>query len=176
MATLLLACTAGTQAEVVYRWLDADGLPVFGDAPPAGLAAVPSRQAPANVYAASPNPTTAPNGDANADEASATVEGYTAARIVAPAMGEAVRANGGEMTLRGQVAPPLRDGHRAVLFLDGAPLGQAAANGDGAVDFALIDVARGRHQAHIEVVDGNGATLLRGAPAVFHVQRVASRR
>ena len=161
---------------MVYRWVDADGLPVFGDAPPAGLVAVPLRQGPANVYAAPPNPTAAPNGDANADEASAAVEGYTAARIVAPAAGEAVRANGGDVTLRGQVTPPLRDGHRAVLFLDGAPLGQAAANGDATVDFALVDVARGHHQAHIEVVDGNGDTLLRGVPAVFHVQRVALRR
>ena len=166
----------GAQAEVVYRWLDADGLPVFGDAPPAGLAAVPLRQAPANVYATLPNPAAMPNGDANADEASATMEGYTVARIVVPAADEAVRANGGDVTLRGYMAPPLRDGHRAVLFLDGAPLGQATANGDAAVAFTLANVARGRHQAHIEIVDGNGDTLLRGAPAVFHVQRVALRR
>ena len=157
---------------MVYRWVDADGLPVFSDAPPAGAAAVPLPQGPVNVYAVRPTPAKAPNRAAG-DEAGAEDEGYAAARIVVPAADEAVRANGGEVTLRGQVSPPLRDGHRAVLFLDGAPLGEASGTGDAAVEFTLANVARGRHRVHIEVRDRDGDTLLRGAPSVFHVQRVA---
>lgn len=171
-AALLLALAAGAQADVVYRWVDADGLPVFSDAPPAGAAAVQLPQGPVNVYAVRPTPAKAPNRAAG-DEAGAEDEDYAAARIVAPAAGEAVRANGGAVTLRGQVSPPLRDGHRAVLFLDGAPLGEASGTGDAAVEFTLANVARGRHRAHIEIVGRDGDTLLRGAPSVFHVQRVA---
>ena len=171
-AALLLALAGGAQADVVYRWVDADGLPVFSDAPPAGAAAVPLPQGPVNVYAVRPTSARAPNGTAD-DEAGPEDEGYAAARIVAPVAGATVRANGGAVTLRGQVSPPLRDGHRAVLFLDGAPLGEAAGTGDAAVEFTLANVARGRHRVHIEVVGHNGDTLLRGAPSVFHVQRVA---
>lgn len=170
LAAALLAGALGGEAGVVYRSLDAEGLPVFSDVPPVDAAGEAVRLAPANAFAVRPTPAGAPD---DVDAAAAAVPSYAAARVVAPAAGAAVRANDGVVRLRGEVSPPLRTGHRAVLFVDGARSAEAAATGEGTVAFTLTDVARGRHQAHIDVVDGNGRTLLRGAPSVFHVQRVA---
>ncbi len=171
--TLLAASAGGADADAeVYRSVDADGLPVFSDVP-LDTAEVAQRPAGVNVYAALlPSSGNEAAGDA---QPVAETSAYVSALILAPLAGEAVRANGGAVQLRGQVSPSLRTGHRAVLFVDGAMLAKADANADGSLEFALANVARGSHQARIDVVDANGDTLLQGAPSVFHVLRATVR-
>ena len=167
LAAALLGGSCCAHAAV-YRSVDAEGLTVFSDVPrgPAAVIVQPSlpsayaaRQPPQPAAAVAPAPVEAPS--------------YADARLLSPAEGEAVRANGGAVTVRGVVSPPLAAGHRAVLFLDGSVAAEAGASPTGALLFALEDVARGRREARIDVVDGSGRTLLAGTPSAFQVLRVA---
>ena len=168
LAAALLGVSCCAHAAV-YRSVDADGLTVFSDVP-RGPAAVMVQPSLPSAYAARRPPQ-----PAAAAVAPAAVEApsYAEARLLSPLPGEAVRANGGAVTLKGVVSPPLAAGHRAVLYLDGSVAAQAGVSPAGALLFALEDVARGRREARIDVVDGSGRTLLSGTPSTFQVLRVA---
>ena len=92
---------------------------------------------------------------------------YLSARIVFPGQGEAVRANGGQLTVEARIAPALRPDHRVQLLLDGA----AAGPPQTAPRFRLTDLHRGAHGLQLRIVDAAGNVLFVGQPSEFHLLR-----
>lgn len=92
---------------------------------------------------------------------------YLSARILFPGQGEALRSNGGEVSVEGRIAPPLRPQHRVQLLLDGAATGPPQV----APRFRLIDLHRGAHGLQLRVVDAAGKVLFVGQPSEFHLLR-----
>lgn len=92
---------------------------------------------------------------------------YVSARIVFPAPGEAVRANGGQLTVAARIAPALRPDHRVQLLLDGAATGPPQI----APRFHLTDLHRGAHGLQLRIFDAAGNVLFVGQPSEFHLLR-----
>ena len=104
-----------------------------------------------------------PEGPANGVGA----EPYTQALIVSPANDSAVRSNAGRLTVRARVDPPLREGHRLQLLLDGVPLGVEGQTST----FELDNIDRGTHSLQLQVIDDAGRVLFTGTPSKFHLLR-----
>ena len=94
-------------------------------------------------------------------------ETYAQALIVSPANESAVRSNAGNLTVRARVDPPLREGHRLQLLLDGVP---PVAAGRGP-SFELENIDRGTHSLQLQVIDEAGRVLFTGLPGTFHLLR-----
>ena len=102
---------------------------------------------------------------------------YRALVITAPGDGETIRRNGGNVRVTGRVEPGVREGHRAVLLVDGEPPQDRAgspANAQGSIEFALEGVARGPHTLRIAVMDRDNGILIQSAPVSFHLLRAAA--
>ncbi len=104
-----------------------------------------------------------PEGPANGDGA----ETYTQALIVSPVNDSAVRSNAGMLTVRTRVDPPLREGHRLRLLLDGFLQGVEGK----ASSFELENIDRGTHSLQLQVTDDAGRVLFTGTPSTFHLLR-----
>ncbi len=92
---------------------------------------------------------------------------YTSARLIFPSAGEAVRANGGELSVEVQITPVLHSGHRAQLLLDGVPQGPSRPS----PRFHLVGVDRGEHRLQVRVVDADGEILFNGKQSIFYLLR-----
>ena len=92
---------------------------------------------------------------------------YISAAILFPADGEAVRANGGRLTVTARIAPTLRPDHRLQLMLDGTPYGRPQAS----PQFHLQDVDRGTHQVRLQILDAAGGIVFIGQSSEFHLLR-----
>ncbi|MCY3821428.1 MAG: hypothetical protein OXH52_19100 [Gammaproteobacteria bacterium] len=177
-AILVLALGATASAETaIYRYTDGDTT-AFADRPATGRQEVelPS----VNTYSAVES-TLPPVDTVRPAEPAA---GYQHLRITFPGDGEAIRRNGGNLRMTGQVEPALNAGHRAVLLVDGAVAvaGGARQEADDDSDnrrsllaFALANVSRGPHAASIAIMDREKNVLIQSAPVSFHLLRAAIR-
>ena len=164
----IIAATAGAETTV-YRSLDAAGHAVFSDRPVPGTQPLSLRRS--NTYAAREVPM--PGLERTAlPAANGRSRSYESLEIVSPAPGATVRANGGEVRVLGRVVPELRSGHRPVLAFDGERI-PCSEDGQGGFACVLAGVARGPHEARVEVVDGDGAVAMRGSATRFHVLRAS---
>lgn len=96
-----------------------------------------------------------------------TEKPYISAAILFPADGDAVRANGGRLTVTARIAPTLRSDHRLQLMLDGTPYGRPQAS----PQFHLQDVVRGTHQVRLQILDAAGGIVFIGQSSEFHLLR-----
>ena len=170
-AALALGTLAGADTKV-YRYEDAHGIAVFSDRPGIGRQEVALPVANAYTPVGSTEPASAPL-PAEA-EAKAI---YRSLVITAPGDGETIRRNGGNVRVTGRVEPGVREGHRAVLLVDGEPPQDRAgspANTQGKIEFALEGVARGPHTLRIAIMDRDNSILAQSAPVSFHLLRVAT--
>jgi hypothetical protein len=159
-------------AAPIYRTRDESGNPVFTDRPqgadPERVDVAPSTS---NVYRL-PEAVPAPDPGTVADENLGTPEADAAAPpsytvfVEQPGVEEAVRANGGNVTVLARVEPGLREGDRLELLWDGEPRGTSR---DGS--FRLEAVDRGEHRVVIRVLGGDGDELARSDTVTFYVLR-----
>lgn len=165
----IIAAAVAAAETAVYRTVDAAGHAVFSDRPAPGTQPLPLRRA--NTYAAGEVPVPGLEGTAR-PAAGERSRSYESLEILSPAPGTTVRANGGEVRVLGRVVPELRDGHRPVLSFDG---GRSPCSEDGEGGFAcvLAGVARGPHEARVEVVDGDGMVAMQSSVTRFHVLRAS---
>ncbi|MDE0451630.1 MAG: hypothetical protein OXI90_07670 [Gammaproteobacteria bacterium] len=178
-AILVLALVASASAETaIYRYTNGDTT-AFGDRPATGRQKVelPS----VNTY--SPVESTLPPVDT--DTPAEPAASYQHVRITFPVDGEAIRRNGGNLRITGQVEPALNAGHSAVLLVDGAVAmsGGARQEADDDSDnrrsllaFTLANVSRGPHSAAIAIMDRKNNALIQSAPVSFHLLRAAAGR
>ena len=92
---------------------------------------------------------------------------YSEAVIVSPANDSALRSNAGNLTVRGQVHPGLRGGHRVQFLLDGVAQGVPGRR----LDCSLENIHRGTHRLEIRIVDEAGEVVFTGAPSTVHLLR-----
>ncbi|MFD2406631.1 DUF4124 domain-containing protein [Azorhizophilus paspali] len=159
---LLLALPAGAQ---IYKYLDANGNPVFSSHPRErgrGKVELP----PPSIVIPPPRPPEA----ARHGEQSGKID-YSRLELTGIADGESLRANDGSFAVEVAIGPGLRPGHSLRLLLDGQPYGQPGY----ATRLELVNVERGEHSLAVEVLAGEDA-LQRSAALRFTVQRVHRRR
>ena len=92
---------------------------------------------------------------------------YHSAAILSPADDEALRANGGQLTVSARIVPALRPGHRLQLLLDGTPKGRPQTS----AQFHLTDVDRGTHRLRVRILDAAAGVVFVGKPSQFHLLR-----
>ncbi|WP_349618455.1 DUF4124 domain-containing protein [Azotobacter salinestris] len=161
---LLLALPAGAE---IYKYLDANGNPVFSNQPPEGVAAE-KVELPAPSIVTPPPPAPA---DAAKRKEQAAEAHYSRLELTGIPDGESLRANNGSFSVDVAIEPMLRPGHSLRLLLDGQPYGQPGR----VTRLQLVNVDRGEHSLAVEVLAGDRA-LQQSAPLVFTVQRVHRRR
>lgn len=157
---LLLALPAGAQ---IYKYLDANGNPVFSSQPPEGVAAEKVElPAPSIVSPPPPRPPAPAKPKEPADETR-----YTRLELTGIADGESLRANNGSFSVEVAIEPRLRPGHSLRLLLDGQPYGQPGRS----THLELVNLDRGEHSLEVEVL-ADERSLQKSAPLLFTLQRV----
>jgi hypothetical protein len=165
MSFLALSVLLALGGAEVYRWVDADGVVHFSDRPRAGAERVVVDVAPAIRVAPPPAATAA---------RPAAEPGYLPYRQVtidSPAEDEVLWNIEGQLDVTFTVDPPLQAGHRLQLYLDGEPV--ATLDPDSSNQTRLSAVYRGAHTLEAEVVDREGASLLRSEPLRFSVRQTS---
>lgn len=151
--SLLVAIPASAE---IYRWVDAEGYPQYSDRP------APN----AEVLREPPHSAAAQNAAAS-DPGQPLLGSYRAFEIVSPQSGETVRRDDGKLPIGLILDPPLRDGHRLELVVDGA----AVAVDQGSTQLTLTGLAFGSHTVVARILNAQGATDARTAPLGFHLRK-----
>ena len=159
---LFLALT--TAGAKVYKSVLPDGSVVYSDTPPSD-GATPVELPAIQYYAPPPLP---PPSEEGASAAKPTAAGYETFEIASPSDDQAVRDNGGTVSIQLTLVPGLRSGHQIEIFMDGASLGSGAAT-----TASITNVDRGSHSVHAVVRDGDGKELARTGAITFHLLRAS---
>ncbi len=163
-------CAAAAAAEApVYKTVDDAGHVAFSDRAAPGAEPLPMGRVNTYVAGEAPEPG---HGVASTPSAVGEPWPYESVEIVFPAPGATVRANGGEVRVRGRIVPGLRNGHRPVLSFDGRPV-SCSADGAGHLGCPLVAVARGLHEIRMDVVDAEGAVAKQSPVTRFHMLRAS---
>ena len=169
LSLVLLASTAAVAADsaaatgttTIYRWVDAQGVVHFSDAPQPGAQQL--HIAPAQTYTA---PATQA-GPAPPEVLSAPVLTYEACTIAQPMPEQSFYAPEA-VPVSVQLAPSLRSGDRVSVSVDGKEL--APADGSG-LNYQVDSPDRGAHTLSLEVRDARGRKVCSAQSVTFYVQR-----
>ncbi|MBB3140522.1 DUF4124 domain-containing protein [Halomonas organivorans] len=171
---LLLGLTISlpAAAQTIYRTTDAQGNAVFTDDPQRGGEAVELDPV-----------TVVPSGKVRVEERAPVVQQapqrdtsmqpfmpYDVFAIASPEQ-QATLPTGaaGNVQVRLDIHPALRDDHQVRLLLDGR-LSQSAMHTD---TFLLSNLDRGEHVVQAELLDASGAVRHRTSPVTLYVQRAS---
>ena len=146
----------------IYKYVDKDGNVVFTDKPGKGreqmhLAPLPTISLPkgnASAQKTAPPPKTKPG------------ETYSKLLFTSPADNSAFWSGSGNFVISVEAKPPLRNGDKFKLALDGKVLG---TNSSGA--FPVKHINRGTHRASLSVVNAKGQIIQSGPSITFTVHR-----
>jgi len=167
MLLVLLALLATPAAAKIYKWVMPDGRIVYSDTPPVE-GAKEVKLPPLQVYHAKPITAPAGNGAPSKKKAAAAYREFS---VAAPENDSVVRDNGGIVTVRLKLVPPLRPGHQIEILLDGKTVGTGTATG-----LTLTNVDRGTHTLSAVVRDATGAEVARAPGSTFHLKHTFIRR
>jgi hypothetical protein len=167
--TGLLAGIGTASAAKTYRWVDAQGVVHYSDTPQPGAEQVtlPSAQ----TYTAPPAPAasasaaTAPPASAAGPPADAPI--YQSCEITEPVRETSLFAPN-SVHVAVSLDPPLRDGDRLQVLLDGQPL-QGRSPSATSLEAAQPD--RGTHLLSAVVRDASGKMVCSASGVTFYVQR-----
>lgn len=159
---LLLACACVQAGGAIYRSTDADGVIEFSDQRTPGAEVV--REPSINTVEPPPTaPSQASRRSQDADEKASEMPRYTRVAIVKPEADEAFWNADGEVSVEVALEPPLADGNRVALLLDGTAIGRPAPT----TRFALQNVDRGTHTLVAQVVDADGKVIVSSPASQF---------
>lgn len=161
VAGLLVTLAMPAVAEV-YRHVDKDGNVTFSDEPSEGAEEVRVKPVTTVTLPKLKDVQTPPRRTADEGER-APYENIT---FVAPNNDEAFHSGSGDVAFQVTSTPPLRNGHKYEVALDGQPVGQSTS---GTV--MVRNVFRGTHDAAVHVVDRNGARIQTGESISFTIHR-----
>lgn len=163
----LAIAAAGAVMAQAYRWVDANGVVHYSDRPVEGAEQILLPQS-NQQRRPTPAPRTRPTQQAApAEPAQQEDVGYESLTIASPAAEETLWNIEGVLNVSLNIQPGLRQGHRVRVYFDGTPQMVTGAN------FQLTEVWRGVHNLQAEVVDANGALMIRSQPSRFYVQQNA---
>lgn len=158
----LLATLAVPAAAEVYRYVDKDGNVTFSDEPSDGAEEVKVKPVTTVTLPKLKDVQDPPRRTAD-EEGRAPYENIT---FVAPSNDQAFHSGSGDVAFQVTSAPPLRNGHKYEVALDGQPVGQSTS---GTV--MVRNVFRGTHNADVHIVDRNGIRIQTGESISFTIHR-----
>lgn len=155
---LLLCCLTGVAFAQIYRWVDAEGQTHYSDRPVPGSdrVSVSSGAAQGEAESATPEPLVA------------TLLGpYSSFEIVSPEANQTLRLEPPSLPIGLLLEPPLMEGHRLELLVDGVPVKSDAPVG---TQLTLNGLSYGTHVTEARVLDSAGI-VARTAPVSFHLRK-----
>ena len=169
-----------------YRWVDADGVVHYSDRPHPGAETIElegvGRLGTSRGDSAPPpaRPAETPPGGAaveqrpgdTAAQSAPRAGGYTSLEIVRPLQGETLWNIGSKLAVSLRMSPPLADGDRIRLLLDGRKLTDLPT---GELDITIDEVYRGQHTLQAEIESSRGETLTQSPIKTFYVQQTTIR-
>lgn len=166
-ATLLLLVVLAAPAlanQVVWKWVDKDGVTHYSDRPVAGATRVEL-----NVGGSRGEPSATASGSSSTTSQSRPDAGppYRNFEIWKPGNDETIPNTGGQVAVNIRVDPALQPGHTLHLYLDGR-LVQGFA--DNTLEYELQEVPRGTHSL-VAVINSRGTRVQETAPVTFHVRQ-----
>lgn len=162
-----LAMAASPAHAVICKTVDADGVVTYSELP---AAECPQKVDLPDYSRYTPRPLPASiEDDSSPDTASEEAfAGYREIAIVEPEQDGTVRDNEGKVMVSITLEPPLQDGHRVRVYIDGQPV-------PGSFDGTAIElrgVERGTHQLLAEVLDATGSSMARSDRVSFTMRKV----
>lgn len=167
---LLLAVILATPAlasQVVYKWVDPQGVTHYSDRPVPGAERVELRVGTTTVTPSTPPATTSSATSRSAD----TGPAYRNVEIWKPSNDEVFFNVAGKVDVNVRVDPALRPGHTLSLYLDGRLV---EGFPPGTEQFSLSDVYRGTHGVVAVITDQSGKRIAETPPVTFHVRQTSS--
>ena len=167
-ATLLLLVALAAPAlanQVVWKWVDKDGVTHYSDRPVSGATRVELSTGNSAEPAASPSPSSSYSTNTQSRPEAGPV--YRSFEIISPRNDENVVNTGGRVSVRIRFEPSLQTGHTLNLYLDGRLVEGFAPN---AQDYDLSDVARGTHNL-VATINSRSGRLQETSPITFHVRQ-----
>ncbi len=160
--TFLLFALSASQAQAIYKTVDADGNVTYTDQPP-NPEAQPMDLPPITV--ADPYEARASRSAEN-DEPVEELVPYADFRLLSPTQEEHFWGTGGTFTAQVASSQPLAPGHLVQFYLDGS----LAGTGTGSfLEFTNID--RGEHRIRAEITTPSGEILARTEDVVFFMRQ-----
>jgi hypothetical protein len=159
---VLAACAS--QAAVIYKWTDANGLVHYSDQSVPGAQRIVTGTNSSRGIAAS-----APAGPAvvNHPQVNAALGlGYNELSIAAPAPGATFFSE--PVTVRVNLSPGLKSNHTLTLYLNGAP---AENQPHDSLIYVLENLPRGTYSAVVTIKDQDTDESQSSAPLVFYVRQ-----
>jgi hypothetical protein len=155
---ILVCCIASSSQAQVYRSLDPDGGVSFSDRPTANAVEVPVPVAPVRQDAETE--------DQNADPDRADPGPYDRFDIVAPENDTTSHHPEGNVRVSMVVSPPLMEGHRLSMKIDGV-----AAVGDlpNPAQAELRGLSVGTHNIQSVIVDAEGTEVAKTGTVYIHL-------
>lgn len=161
----------------IYRWIDADGKQAYGDEPPENARSIQTVELPtltvAEGFKVKPKPAEAQNVPSQVPVAEATVKqpasssqvakatdepavatGYEHFSILVPSSDEVVRSNGGDVKIKIDLQPALKQGHGIVVYVDGRQVGETTKD-----SIEVTGIERGEHSVFAVLHDAQDAIL-----------------
>lgn len=170
--TALIACLALLAASAleaqVYRWVDEEGVVHYSDTPHPGAEEIflpDSSSSSRSTTGFGAQPRTPRN--AREEQDGGQTFDYESLTFAAPAPEETLWNIEGELTVRLNLQPALRQGHQVRVYFDGEP---RPVEG---LQFALQEVYRGTHNLQAEVLNESGQLMIRSEPLRFYVQQTS---
>jgi hypothetical protein len=163
-ATLLLLVALAAPAvanQVVWKWVDKEGVTHYSDRPVAGATRVEL-----NVSSRS-EPSPPPSSSDSVQSRPAAGPQYRTFEISQPRSDETLVNTGGRVTVSILLEPSLQPGHTLHLYLDGRRMEGFPEN---ATSYVLNEVPRGTHSA-VGVISNRGARVQESASVTFHVRQ-----
>ena len=167
MLALLLAPESATAAKT-YRWVDAQGVVHYSDTPQPGAEQItlPTAQG----YTPTPVTPAAPVGAAaeGASPASPAPESAYASCAITEPVAETSLFSPESVHVAVGLDPPLREGDRLQVLLDGQPL---ESKSPSATSLTADQPDRGAHVLRAVVRDNSGKIVCSASAVTFYVQR-----
>lgn len=161
----------------IYHWIDANGKQVYGDEPPNNARSIQAVELPvltvAESFKGKPKPveaqTTANQSStkeatarapvsssqvAKSNDESTAVTGYASFSILVPGRDEVVRSNAGDVNIKIDLQPALKQGHGIVIYVDGRQVGETTND-----SLDVTGIERGEHSVFAVLHDAKDAIL-----------------
>lgn len=167
-AVLLLVAFAMSATADIYRWVDDDGVVQFGDRPPSE-GAERLKLPPSSTYKPRQLPSALVEKEASDDASTepVVIEPYTRVEILKPAKNDTIRDNNGRVELKVALEPPLQEGHRIAVLVDGRSVFDQLTT----TEVALSGVERGTHNIQIKILSADGSQVDASQSVPFHLHR-----
>ena len=159
-------------AQVIYKWVDANGHPHYSDVPREGAieVAVAAPQSFTPVLTARSDTANVSEPAVNDPEGASP---YTNFAITSPQAEETIWNTGGNISVSLALQPKLSRGHMIRLLLNGREQQQLSPGSSRA---QLSDVFRGTHQLQAQVVNAEGQVVTSSPTITFYYKQSTANR